>query len=95
MFTRCGSGIDLMRHWPLDGGRSFLIGDKDTDLAAATGRGSPPGHLLFYQRQSPGLHGSAARRRKAVKAAFFCNRRSLIGRNDVDRLLLILWNAVS
>jgi len=36
---------DLMRCWPLDMTASFLIGDKQSDLAAAAGAGIP-GHLF-------------------------------------------------
>ncbi len=30
-----GMLLDLMQHWPVETGGSFLIGDKDTDLRAA------------------------------------------------------------
>jgi len=40
-----GMILDLMQHWPVDREQSFLVGDKDTDIAAATAAGIP-GHLF-------------------------------------------------
>jgi D-glycero-D-manno-heptose 1,7-bisphosphate phosphatase len=57
----CGMIEDLMKAWPVEAEKSFLIGDKDSDMQAARGAGVTPllftgGNLLDFVRASiPGV----------------------------------------
>ena len=57
----CGMLEDLMKYWPVTAGKSFLIGDKDSDMQAARGAGVTPllftgGNLLDFVRANiPGV----------------------------------------
>jgi D-glycero-D-manno-heptose 1,7-bisphosphate phosphatase len=51
----CGMIEDLMKAWPVVAGKSFLIGDKESDMQAARGAGVTPllfagGNLLDFVR---------------------------------------------
>jgi D,D-heptose 1,7-bisphosphate phosphatase len=63
-----GMIVDLLKTWPVDVGRSFLVGDKESDCAAARAAGVEP--ILF-----PGgnLRDILASRLEAVSRDLGCN----------------------
>ncbi len=66
-----GMILDVMRDWPIDRETSFLVGDKDSDLAAAVAAGIP-GHLFggghLGKFIAPICHASARRRLRRSRA---------------------------
>lgn len=62
-----GMILDCLARWPVDVERSFLVGDKPEDLAAAKAAGIaghlfPGGDLLHYVEEIIGDHSSGRRR---------------------------------
>ncbi|HYU11017.1 MAG TPA: HAD-IIIA family hydrolase [Stellaceae bacterium] len=66
-----GMLLDLMQHWPIDRETSFLVGDKDSDLAAAAAAGLP-GHLFrggnLAEFIAPVCHASVRRHQRRSRA---------------------------
>jgi D-glycero-D-manno-heptose 1,7-bisphosphate phosphatase len=69
-----GMILDLLEHWPVDPAGSFLIGDKESDLAAATAAGLEGfrftrGRLDRFTQDCMRSNGLAARRLHEAGAA--------------------------
>ncbi len=63
-----GMLLDLLDNWRVDVSKSFLIGDKESDIAAAEAAGMPgylykAGDLNEFLRDRPGLMKPAERSR--------------------------------
>ena len=63
-------GLKLQREWSTDASRSFMVGDRDSDVEAAIAAGLPGfkftgGNLLDFLRRSVPL----AQRTQAIRAA--------------------------